>query len=163
VAIQAPDAVSLHVVDYIAPSLSDALNQADGRTVQVNSQNVVLHTRGAVQVPTPMTSIESFQMLLSNSTLAYTLISVGGLGLVAETFNPGLTFPGVFGVLMLLLGLAALGLLPVNMAGVALIVFAFILFITDLFMPTHGILTAGGVASLVCGGLLLIDTSRGPD
>ena len=109
-----------------------------------------------------MNSIEGFLQLLTNSTLAYTLITLGGLALTAEVFNPGLIFPGVFGVIMLLLGLVALGMLPVNLTGVALIGFAFVLFIADLFMTAHGILTAGGIAALVLGGLLLIDTSQAP-
>jgi membrane-bound serine protease (ClpP class) len=163
VALGADEAVREHVVDYTAPTLAAALDQADGRTTLVGSgETVTIHTKGVTTVPLPMTSIESFLLLLTNSTLAYSLITLGGLALTAEVFNPGLIFPGVFGVIMLLLGLVALGQLPVNLTGVAMIIFAFILFIADLFMTAHGILTAGGVTALVLGGLLLIDTSQAP-
>ncbi|MGI8586990.1 MAG: NfeD family protein [Chloroflexia bacterium] len=162
VSIGAQVAVDTHVVDYIASTIADALDKADGRTVKMSNGTITLHTKGAVTVDTPMNSIESFRQTLTDSTLAYTLISVGGLALIAEVFNPGLIFPGVFGVIMLLLGMVALGQLPVNLGAVALIGFSFILFIADLFMPSHGILTAGGIAGLVLGGLLLIDTSQAP-
>ncbi|HUS14004.1 MAG TPA: nodulation protein NfeD, partial [Chloroflexia bacterium] len=151
VAATAQEAVDQHIVDYIAPTLADALNQADGRVVTVDNAKVTLHTRGATPVETPMNSIEGFLQLLTNSSLAYTLLTVGGLALTAEVFNPGLVFPGVFGVIMLLLGLVALGMLPVNLTGVALIGFAFILFIADLYMTSHGVLTAGGIAALILG------------
>ncbi len=162
VAVGAQQAVDQHIVDYIAPTLADALAQADGRTVKVANNTQTLHLRGATLVDAPMNNIESFLQLLTNSTLAYSLITLGGLALTAEVFNPGLIFPGVAGVIMLLVGLVALGQLPVNLTGVALIGFAFILFIADLYMTAHGILTAGGIAALILGGLLLIDTSQAP-
>ncbi len=162
VALTAQEAVDQHVVDYMASTLTDALNQADGRQVLVGNDMVTLHTQGATTVDMPMNNIESLLQVLTNSSLAYTLITIGGLALTAEVFNPGLIFPGVFGVLMLLLGLVSLGMLPVNLTGLAFIVFAFVLFIADLFMTSHGILTAGGIASLVLGGSLLIDTSQEP-
>lgn len=162
VAVGAQQAVDQHIVDYIAPTLADALAQAEGRTVKVDNTTQTLHLRGATLVDAPMNNIESFLQLLTNSTLAYSLITLGGLALTAEVFNPGLIFPGVAGVLMLLVGLVALGQLPVNLTGVALIGFAFVLFIADLYMTAHGILTAGGIAALILGGLLLIDTSQAP-
>jgi membrane-bound serine protease (ClpP class) len=162
VAATAPEAVDQHIVDYMAATLTEALDKADGRVVSLGDQKVTLHTKGATLIDTPMNNIEGFLLLLTNSSLAYTLITLGGLALTAEVFNPGLVFPGVAGVIMLLLGLVALGMLPVNLTGVVLIGFAFVLFIADLFMTTHGILTAGGVASLALGGLLLIDTSQAP-
>jgi len=145
VALGADEAVREHVVDYTAPTLAAALDQADGRTTLIGSETVTIHTKGASTVPLPMNSIESFLLLLTNSTLAYSLITLGGLALTAEVFNPGLIFPGVFGVIMLLLGLVALGQLPVNLTGVAMIGFGFILFIADPFMTAHAILTAGSI------------------
>jgi membrane-bound serine protease (ClpP class) len=162
IAATAPEAVDQHIVDYMASTLTEALDKADGRVVSLGDQKATLHTRGATLIDTPMNNIEGFLLLLTNSSLAYTLITLGGLALTAEVFNPGLVFPGVAGVIMLLLGLVSLGMLPVNLTGVVLIGFAFVLFIADLFMTTHGILTAGGVASLALGGLLLIDTSQAP-
>jgi membrane-bound serine protease (ClpP class) len=162
IAATAPEAVDQHIVDYMASTLTEALDKADGRVVSLGDQKVTLHTQGATLIDTPMNNIEDFLLLLTNSSLAYTLITLGGLALTAEVFNPGLVFPGVAGVIMLLLGLVSLGMLPVNLTGVVLIGFSFVLFIADLFMTTHGILTAGGVASLALGGLLLIDTSQAP-
>jgi membrane-bound serine protease (ClpP class) len=90
------------------------------------------------------------------------LISLGTLGITWEFINPGAVFPGVVGAIMLLVGFMALGTLPINAAGIVFMILAFILFIADVFMPTHGILTAGGIASLIIGGLLLVNTGAAP-
>jgi membrane-bound serine protease (ClpP class) len=94
--------------------------------------------------------------------VAFLLISLGTLGITWEFINPGSVFPGVVGAICLLIGLLGLGTLPVNWGGAVFLVLAFALFIADVFTPSHGILTAGGVVSLVIGGLLLINTGAAP-
>ena len=104
--------------------------------------------------------IEQFLGIIADPNIAFLLLSLGSLALFVEIMNPGQIFPGVFGVIALLLGFFALSVLPFNWAGVGLIMFAFILFGLELFVPSHGILGVGGVVALVLGGLLL--TSDNP-
>jgi membrane-bound serine protease (ClpP class) len=94
--------------------------------------------------------------------VAFVLISLGTLGITWEFINPGAVFPGVIGALCLLVGFLGLGTLPINLSGAVFLVLAFVLFIADIFMTTHGVLTAGGIVSLILGGILLINTSDAP-
>ncbi len=106
--------------------------------------------------------MEQFLQLLADPTIAYLLLSLGGLGLFLELSNPGAILPGVVGGLFLLLALYGLGTLPVNWAGVLLIGFAFLLFAVDLFVPSFGSLTIGGIVSFVLGSYLLIGSGAPP-
>jgi membrane-bound serine protease (ClpP class) len=142
--------------------VADLLNKADGRTVRLASGELTLHTAGAAQRTLEPTLGEDLMFLITNPSVAFLLISLGTLGITWEFINPGSVFPGVVGAICLLTGLLGLGTLPVNWAGAVFLVLAFALFIADVFMPSHGILTAGGVASLVIGGLLLINTGAAP-
>lgn len=156
--LPAKDAVQQRVVDILASDVQDLLNQADGRTVKVNGQNVTLRTKDAAINNLSTNFTEDLLILITDPNVAFVLISLGTLGLTWEFINPGAVFPGVVGAILLLVGFLALGTLPINWSGVVFIALAFVLFIADVFMPTHGILTAGGIASLVLGGLLLINT-----
>src|SRR3972149_6588281 len=102
-----------------------------------------------------MNFIERFLDLIADPNIALLLLSLGTLALFIELVHPGAIFPGVFGVIALVIGFFALSLLPFNGAGVALIVIAFVLFGLELFVPSHGILGIGGAVALVLGGLLL--------
>jgi membrane-bound serine protease (ClpP class) len=104
--------------------------------------------------------IEDFLGIISDPNIAFLLLSLGSLAIFIEFANPGAIFPGVFGVISLLLGFFALSVMPFDWAGVALILFAFILFGLEIFVPSHGILGIGGAVALVLGGLLL--TSDNP-
>jgi membrane-bound serine protease (ClpP class) len=104
--------------------------------------------------------IENFLNVIANPNIAFLLLSLGSLALFIELAHPGSIFPGVFGVISLLLGFFALSVLPFDWVGVALILFAFILFGLEIFVPSHGILGIGGAVALVLGGLLL--TSDNP-
>jgi membrane-bound serine protease (ClpP class) len=158
-------AVQQHVVDFSANSIDDLLAQADGKTVQMGSDNgttLTLHTKGA-QIRTLELSLgEQILLLITDPSVAFVLISLGTLGITWEFINPGAVFPGVVGALCLLVGFLGLGTLPINLAGAVFLVLAFVLFISDIFTPTHGILTAGGIISLILGGILLINTSEAP-
>jgi membrane-bound serine protease (ClpP class) len=155
-------ALEQKVVDIVAPTLDDLIRQADGRTVDLNGQKEVLKLKGATLREVPLTWVEEVLLVLTNPSVAFVLISLGTLGLTWEFINPGAVFPGVVGAIMLLIGFLALGTLPINAAGLAFLALAFVLFIADVFMPTHGILTAGGIVSLVLGGLLLVNTGAAP-
>jgi membrane-bound serine protease (ClpP class) len=161
--VGAQAAVDQHIVDFIAQDLNDLLTKADGRTVTMgDGTQMVVHTKGAEVRTLDTTFAEDLLMLITDPNVAFILISLGTLGVTWELINPGAVFPGVIGAIFLLVGFLALGTLPVNWGGAVFILLAFIMFIADVFLPTHGILTAGGIAALVIGGLLLVNTSAAP-
>ncbi|HET8524489.1 MAG TPA: nodulation protein NfeD [Thermomicrobiales bacterium] len=162
--ITADEALQMHVIDVMAPDLPTLLDTIDGRTVKMadGKTTMTLATKGAEINSVDMSIIESFLQVISDPTIAYILLSLGMLGLVLELSHPGAIVPGVLGVLFLLVSLYSLGTLPVNWAAVLLLIFAFVLFAIDLFVPSFGMLTIGGLISFVLGSYLLIDTSAGP-
>lgn len=160
--ITAEQAAALNVVDLVAPSLDALLEAVDGRTVTTTAGEVTLRTKNAQVVPINMTVLERFFQILSDPNIAYILLSLGMLGLFFELANPGAILPGVLGGILLLLGLYTLGMLDVNWAGVLLMGFAFLLFLIDLYVPTHGVLTLGGIISFALGSLLLLQSPANP-
>lgn len=150
------EALKLNIIDTVATDLDDLIRQLDGRKVTMLGGAVVtLKTAGVPIRHVPMNTVEDFLYTISDPNIAYLLLSLGTLGIIAEIYNPGLIFPGVVGGISLLFGFYALGVLPVNYAGLLLIVLAFALFIAELFTPTFGLLTVGGLISLVLGSLIL--------
>ena len=150
------EALELNVIDMVAPDLDSLITQLDGREVTLLDGRVVtLHTQGAAINRLPMNTIEEFLYLLADPNIAYILLSVAMLGIMAEIFNPGLIFPGVVGAISFILAFFSLGMLPVNWAGILLIVLAFGLFIAEVFTATFGLFTAGGITALVIGSLIL--------
>jgi len=151
------EALSLNVIDIIAPSLASLLAQIDGRTVTlIDGSIVTLKTTGVPVKNLEMTWTEKLLLALSDPNFAYVLMGLDYIGLLLEISNPGLLFPGVVGGISLIFALFSLGSMPVNIAGVLLIVLAFILFVVEALTPaTFGALTAGGVAALIVGGLIL--------
>jgi membrane-bound serine protease (ClpP class) len=157
----AAEALELNVVEYIADDLDDLLAQIDGEEVELgNGETVTLATANAPVAFNNRNFIEDFLDVIANPNIAFILLSLGSLALFIEILNPGQIFPGVFGVISLLLGFFALSVLPFNWVGVALILFAFILFGLEIFVTSGGVLGIGGVVSLIFGGLLL--TSDNP-
>lgn len=156
VSASAQEALQLKVVDLIAPDLNALVAQLDGRKVtMLGGGQVTLNTQGAAINRLDMSWVEDFLYALADPNIAYILLSVAMLGIMAEIFNPGLIFPGVIGGICALLAVYSLGMLPVNYAGVLLIILAFGLFIAEVFTPGFGLLTAGGIVSLVLGSLIL--------
>jgi len=150
------EALELNVIDMVAPNLDALVAQLDGRQVTMLDGSIVtLHTQGASINPVKMSLIEDFLYTLADPNIAYILLSLAMLGLMVEISNPGLIFPGVVGGICLLLAFYSLGMLPVNYAGVLLIVLAFGLFIGEVLTTTFGLFTAGGVTSLIIGSLIL--------
>jgi len=160
--LQAVDALQSNVVNFIATDLHDLLNQADGKTVQLPSGPTTLHTANAPTRSADMTALESFLLTITNPTIAYILLSMGSLGLLLELYNPGSVFPGVIGGICLLLAFYALGTLPLNFAGLALIAFGLLLFGLEPFLTSHGILAAGGAVAFVLGSIMLINQPDAP-
>lgn len=150
------EALARNLIDIRAKDMDDLMAQLDGRKVKLpGDREVVLSTRGYVIEPHEMNAIETLMHVISNPNIAYLLLSLASIGLIVEISNPGLIFPGVFGGICLLLAFYSLGVLNASWGGVALIMLAFGLFVADLFVTSHGIITAGGVVSLVLGSLML--------
>jgi membrane-bound serine protease (ClpP class) len=160
--LPAREAHEQRVVDLIAADLPDLLRQAHGRQVALEQGVAVLDTAGATTRPVERSWIEGFMQLVADPTVAYLLLSLGLLGIYLEMANPGSLLPGVTGAILLVLALFSLGSLPVNWAGALLMVLAFVLFGIDLFTPTHGVLTVGGIVAFVLGSMLLINTDANP-
>lgn len=155
----AREAVAQRIVEILAEDLSDLLRQLDGRVVALASGNIVtLRTAHASVRFLPMRPLERFLLTITNPTVAYLLLSIGLLGLWIEFSQPGVSLPGVLGGVCVLLGLYALGTLPVNWAAVFLMLLAFIFFAFDIFASTHGVLTIGGLVSFIMGSLLLFQS-----
>jgi membrane-bound serine protease (ClpP class) len=149
------EALDLGVIDLISANTRSLLADLDGRTVTTAAGKVTLATNGLPIQDLPMSLGETFLQMLSDPNIAYVLMILGVNGLIFELSNPGAILPGVVGGISLLLAFYTLGTLPLNYAGLALIGFSFLLFVLDVKMPTHGLLTAGGVASLLLGSLML--------
>lgn len=158
--IDSDEAVELGVVDFEARSLDGVIERADGRTVQVQGRPVTLRLLDAAVVENDMTLIERFLSILSDPNIAFLLLSLGALALIFEFVVPGHIFPGVFGAIALLLAFFALGTLPVNWAGVALIGLAFVLFAAEAYVAGFGVLGIGGIVALIFGGLILTSTNN---
>lgn len=159
-AASAEEALELGVVDFVAEDVDDLLAQMDGFTVKLPDKQVTLATKEAQVSYLQGTSLEELLGIITNPTIALMLISIGGLAIIYELMHPGGYMSGVIGVICLLVGLYGMGQLPVNYAGLALILVSLGLFAADLFAPTHGALTAGAVVAFIAGALILFNTSE---
>jgi membrane-bound serine protease (ClpP class) len=152
------EALKLNVVDYIVPTVDSLLIAVHGRKVEVLSGYRVLDTENA--------RIESYEMnwrqraldILSDPNILYILFLIGITGISLELYNPGSILPGVVGGISIILFLYSVQTIPINIAGLLLILFSAILFLLEIKIPSYGILTIGGVISLVLGSLMLVDS-----
>ncbi|MYI83450.1 MAG: nodulation protein NfeD [Chloroflexi bacterium] len=154
-AYSADEALEIGIIDLIATDLGDLLSQVEGRPAETASGSVEVSTAGLPVREVRKTMLERFLGLIADPNIAYLLLSLGSLALLAEFFSPGVFGPGVVGVLALLLAFVAVGLLPVSWVGVALILFAMGLFYFELQAPGIGAFGAGGVVSFLVGSFLL--------
>ncbi|HTR81032.1 MAG TPA: nodulation protein NfeD [Bacteroidota bacterium] len=152
------EALKKNVIDFVARDRADLLDSLDGRKVQIGDRIVTLATRGA--------TIESREMgwqykildTISDPNIAYIFMMIGMYGILFELYNPGSIFPGVAGAISLLIALYAFHTLSINYSGVALIILGIILFVLEIKITSHGLLTVGGVISLFMGSIMLINT-----
>jgi membrane-bound serine protease (ClpP class) len=151
------EAVKLKVVDLVADNVPDLLAKIDGRVVKTAEGPVTLHTRDAVVKRIDVRFRDRLLALISDPNVAYILMMVGMLGIFFELSTPGAVLPGVIGVISLILAFFAFQSLPVNWAGLLLILFGLVLLVADIKVASHGILTVGGVVSMVLGSLMLYD------
>ena len=156
--LTAGQALSQHVIELIAPDLPSLLRQANGREVRLGQRRAVLKLEGVAVTALRPDWRARLLGVLTEPTVAYLLLLVGLYALVIEAYTPGALFPGVTGAICLLLALYALQVLPVNYAGVALIVLGVGLMAAEFAMPSFGSLGIGGLVALVAGSLILFDT-----
>jgi membrane-bound serine protease (ClpP class) len=157
VSTNAQEALKLNVVDLIAPNLTDLLRQLDGR--QVNGKP--LRTAQATIVEIPMSARECIFQMLWRPEVMFVLMLVAMYGIIGELSSPGAILPGVAGAVALILALYMGSILPINAAGLALIVLAIGLFVIDVFATTHGVLTGGGIVAFFLGSLMLFNREPG--
>ena len=157
--VPASEALKLHVVDVIAENVDSLLAWMDGRKVEVATGVKELHTAQAEKRFIKMSLRFKILNIISDPNIAYILLLIGIYGIFFELYNPGAILPGVVGGISLILAFYALHTLPVNYAGLLLILFAVILFIAEIKIPSYGMLTVGGIVSFVLGSLMLF---RGP-
>ncbi len=151
------EAVKLRVVDLIAESIPDLLAKIDGRTLKTVRGPVTLQTREAPVKRIEVRFRDRFLALITDPNIAYILMMVGMLGLFFELSNPGVILPGVLGGISLILAFFAFQSLPINWAGLLLILFGVALLIAEIKIVSHGILTIGGIVAMVLGSLMLYD------
>lgn len=156
--ITAEEALRLKVIDFVASDLNRLMEQMDGREVSLAAGKKNLKTKGAVINEKVMGARQKILSALSDPNIAYILLLIGLAGLYFEFSNPGSILPGVIGGISLIMAFFAMQTLPVNYAGIALILFAIILFIAEIKVISHGILAVGGIVSLVIGSLMLFRT-----
>ncbi len=150
------DALEANLIDLRADNMESLISQINGREVTLASgAEVTINTTGYELVRDEMNFIESFLHAISDPNIAYILLSIGSIGIIAEIYNPGMFFPGIIGAISLLLAFYSLGVLDARWGGILLILLAFGLFIGEVLTTTFGVFTAGGVAALVLGSLIL--------
>jgi membrane-bound serine protease (ClpP class) len=155
------EALKLHVVEIIAPDIPSLLAQASGRQVTVaGGRRLTLRTAGATVRRSEMRLGESVLNRLADPNIMYLLMIAGMLGLYFEFAHPGVYLPGVAGAICLLLALASFQLIPINLAGLLLILLGAGLLITEAFVTSYGVLGLGGIVAFVLGSLFLVDTSE---
>lgn len=159
VSITAVEARENGVIDLVADNLDDLIQKLDGWEVNLDGRQVKLQTAGAEIRKIKMGLRESILAILSNPNVAYILLILGFYGLFFELSNPGSILPGVIGVISLILAFYSFQTLPVNYAGVLLIILAMILFIAEVKIQSHGLLGLGGGISLLIGSIMLFNTN----
>jgi membrane-bound serine protease (ClpP class) len=147
-----------NVIDFIAEDMTDLLKKLDGRTVSMNERNVVIRTVNCSAVAYPMDWKQKFLNFFADPQIVLFLLIIAIVGIGFEIKSPGLIAPGVIGSAALLLFFMAMRILPVNIAGIILIVLAIVLFILELKITSYGLLTIGGIASFVFGSMILFDS-----
>jgi membrane-bound serine protease (ClpP class) len=156
ISITETEALAKKVIDTIARNDAELLQMINGKNVEVSSGTKSLHTQNAGIENYEMGTMEKLLNLLSDPNIAYILLMLGMYGLLFELYSPGAIFPGIIGVIALILAFYSMQTLPINYAGLALIIFAIILFLLEIKIVSHGLLAIGGTVSLLLGSLMLI-------
>ena len=169
VSVTAEEAARLNVVDFVAKDLEDLVTRADGRKVEVAGETRRLVLGKTVRDASGVVRVQTYQMrfaqrvlnVIAEPTIAYMLMMAGMLGLYLEFTHPGVAFPGIAGAICLLLALAALHVLPVNTSALGLLLLGLGLLVAEMFLPTFGVVGAGGLVAFLLGSLFLFDAESG--
>jgi len=156
--VTAAEALELGVIDLTASNVEDLLEKIDSRVIEKSGKTFLINANIARTEKIEMSFISRFLHIIVNPNIAYILFIIGIFGIIYEFSQPGLGISGAIGVLFLILGFYAFSILPINYAGLALIILAIILFILDIVLGLGGMLSIAGVASLLIGSFLLVDT-----
>jgi membrane-bound serine protease (ClpP class) len=159
VAITEKEALEKKVIDIIANDQKDLLNQLDGKQVELENGFKIMHTKNATVTALEMGFFQKVLSRISDPNIAYIMMMLGFFGLIFELFSPGAIFPGIAGVIFLILAFYSMSSMPVNYAGIALIVFGIILFLLEIKVISHGLLAIGGIISVLLGSMILFRTS----
>lgn len=157
------EAVKLQVVDVVVDDLDELLEILDGKTFKLPSGEKTVHTQEATIRFRPVGIHHRILDVISDPTVAYILLMLGFYGIYFELSNPGAIFPGVLGAIFLILAFFAFQVLPINYAGLALIILGIILFILEVKIISYGLLTIGGIVAMTLGSLMLIDVNQAPE
>jgi len=158
--ITATEALNLNVIDVISPNVPSLLNSINGKKIKVNDKQLVLKTSGAKQKFFEMSLKQKIVNILSTPDIAFLLLSLGSLGILIEFYNPGTIFPGVAGLISLLIGFVSLQILPFNYGGLALVFVGLGLFVAEVYVTSYGLLSLAGLISFVFGAILLFETNE---
>jgi membrane-bound serine protease (ClpP class) len=161
-AVSAKEALNAHLIDFIASDTTDLLRQLDGFQVEMVAGTRTLHTAGATAENVPTSFIEQLLLMLTDPNIVFVLLNIGVTALFIELSSPGGWIAGFVGVVCLALAVYGLGILPVNWFGLIFLAIAFVLFVLDIKAPTHGALTAAGIASFIIGALVLFNSPGTP-
>lgn len=152
------EALKLKVIDLVADDLTALFEQLDGRDVKMGSRTLVLRTKGARIEQFPMGWRLEVLKILSDPNIAYVLMTIGTIGIMAELYSPGAILPGIVGAISLILAFYSFQSLPVNYAGVLLLILGMVFFILEATVTSYGLLALGGVAAMLLGSLMLMKT-----
>ncbi|HZY10840.1 MAG TPA: nodulation protein NfeD [Bacteroidota bacterium] len=152
------EALREHVIDTIATTIDDLLDKIDNKEIQTSTEKRIIKTKGATIITIEKTFQQKILDILSDPNIAYIFMMLGIYGLLFELYNPGSILPGIVGFICLVLAFYSLHTLPINYAGLALIIFSVVLFLLEIKIVSHGLLTIGGVISLALGSIMLIQS-----
>jgi membrane-bound serine protease (ClpP class) len=159
VAITEQEALQKNVINLIAVNEKDLLTQLDGKQIQLENGSKILHTKNATVEALEMGFFQKVLSRISDPNIAYIIMMLGFYGLLFELFSPGAIFPGIIGVICLILAFYSMSSMPVNYAGLALIIFGIILYLLEIKVISHGLLAIGGTISVLLGSMILFRTS----
>ena len=159
VSITEAEALEKNVIDIVADNTNDLLTKLDGRDVEVNGITKTLHTKNATVQSLEMGFFQKVLSRLSDPNISYIIMMLGFYGLIFELFSPGAIFPGIIGVICLILAFYSMSSMPVNYAGLGLIIFGIILYLLEIKIVSHGLLAIGGTVSVLLGSMILFRTS----
>ena len=158
VSVTEKEALTLKIIDLIADDLPALLKKLDGRKVQMGQASALLQTKDVEILEFEIGWRLELLKALSDPNIAYLLMTLGTIGLLAELYNPGAILPGIVGAISLILGFYSLQSLPINYAGVLLLLLGIVLFVLEATVTSYGLLAIGGILSMLLGSLMLIKT-----